>query len=67
MSAQERRGALPHPAQLPEVLLRRVVRDAAQRLVQSGKPNQPAFFPPFCLNLELSCPDTNIANAAGGI
>lgn len=37
LSAEERGRALSHPAQLPEVLLRRVVRDAAQRLVQSGE------------------------------
>lgn len=37
LSAEERRGALPHPAQLPEVLLRPVVRDTTQHLVQSGK------------------------------
>lgn len=42
LSAEERRGALPHPAQLPEALLRRAVGDAAQRLVQPGKLGRPA-------------------------
>lgn len=35
--AAERRGALPHPAQLAAVLLRRAVRHADQRLVQQGE------------------------------
>lgn len=41
MSAEERRGALPHPAQLAEALLRRAVGDTAQHLVQSGKSSRP--------------------------
>ena len=41
MSAEERRGALPHPAQLAEALLRRAVGDTAQHLVQQGKSRRP--------------------------
>lgn len=37
LPAEERRGALPHPAQLAADLLRRAVGDTTQRLVQSGK------------------------------
>lgn len=35
--AAERRGALPHPAQLAALLLRRADRHADQHLVQQGE------------------------------
>lgn len=37
MSAAERRGAPPHPAQLAALLLRRAVGHTAQHLVQQGE------------------------------
>lgn len=61
MAAEERRGALPHPAQLAAYLLRRAVGDTTQRLVQSGK-SCPALVPGVTHSLTLSAvPDENKA------